>query len=539
METPALRRAIEAYESGAWAEAEAACNELLDADPRQADALQILGNIRARSGDTRGAEPLLERARAANPGSIYVLNSLGGVYAANGRLNEAREALVAALDIDPGFPWALQNLGGILMEAGDRAGARRCFERALATDPRHVETVAALADLAEKEGRLADARSLAGRALVLAPGFPAARIVLAELDRRSGEYAAVDSAMRGLLAVSLRPGTEATARNLLGRALEGLGRFDEAFAEFTRANDIDRATYAARLADAEFAASPATLARLGGFVRATDPDQWTKPATDGLPDPVFLVGFPRSGTTLLQQMLASHPSVATLEEQENLRDAHGPLLLAPGAFDRWTTMTAAELSGFRRAYWGRVEARMPRPEPGRVYLDKLPLNLALLPLLQLLFPGAKIILLLRDPRDVILSCFRNRFTMNAAMYRLLSLDAATHYYDAVMGSAETARQRVPLALHVLRYEDLVADPRGESAGLLAFLGLARDDGVRRHAETASRRVVLTPSATQVIQPVYRTATGQWRRFSAGLAPVLPALERWAEKLGYSGLSAFA
>ena len=90
----------------------------------------------------------------------------------------------------------------------------------------------------------------------------------------------------------------------------------------------------------------------------------------------------------------------TLEEQENLRDAHGPLLLAPGAFDRWTAMTADELSGFRRAYWGRVEARMPRPAPGRVYLDKLPLNLALLPLLHLLFPGARILLLLRDPRLV-------------------------------------------------------------------------------------------------------------------------------------------
>jgi tetratricopeptide (TPR) repeat protein len=532
VDTPVLRRAIAAYESGAWAEAEAACNELLRTDPRQADALQILGNIRARSGDTRGAEPLLERARAADPGNMYVLNSLGGVYAANGRLNEAREALLAALRIDPDFPWALQNLGGILMEAGDRAGARHCFERALATDPRHVESLSALADLAEKEGRPDDARSLAGRALALVPGFPGARIVLAELDRRAGNHAAVESAMRELLTMPLRPATEATSHNLLARALEGLGRFDEAFAEFTRSNDIDRAAHAARLADAEFAASPGTLARLQEFIRATDPDQWTKAASDGLPDPVFLVGFPRSGTTLLQQMLAGHPSVVTLEEQENLRDAHGPLLLAPGAFDRWTAMTADELSGFRRAYWGRVEARMPRPAPGRVYLDKLPLNLALLPLLHLLFPGAKVILLLRDPRDAILSCFRNRFTMNAAMYRFLSLDTATHYYDAVMGSAEAARERLPLALHALHYEALVADPRSEAERILGFLGLPWDDGVLCHAETASRRVVMTPSATQVIQPVYRTATGQWRRHAAGLAPVLPALERWAEKLGY-------
>lgn len=528
-----LRRAIAAYESGAWMDAEGACAEILKGAPEQPDALQILGNIRARSGDTRAAEPFFERARAAAPGNVFILNSLGGVYAANGRLPEARAALEAALRIDGNFPWALQNLGGVLMEYGDRAAAKRCFDRALAVQPDHVESIAALADLAEKENRLEDASALAQKALSLAPNFLAARIVVAQLDLRAGRHAAVESAMREVLGTrGLRPNLTATARHLLGQALEGLGRYREAFACFAEANEIDRVTNEARFAQVEFASAPATIARLTEFMRTANPSTWTRPPADGVATPVFLVGFPRSGTTLLQQVLAGHPDIATLEEQDNFRDAQAPLLFKPGALERWSTVPEAELGDLRRAYWLRVERGLTKESSLAVYVDKLPMNLAVLPLIHLLFPQARIIFALRDPRDVIVSCFRSRFMLNAAMYQFLSLETAARYYDAVMGVAEVSRERLPLALHVLRYEDLVDDLQGEAEKLIAFLGLPWTDEVLKYAETAGRRSVRTPSATQVIRPIYKSAIGQWRRYEQELAPVLPMLDPWVRKFGY-------
>ena len=119
----------------------------------------------------------------------------------------------------------------------------------------------------------------------------------------------------------------------------------------------------------------------------------------------------------------------------------------------------------------------------RVFVDKLPLNLALLPLIHLLFPGAKIILALRDPRDVIVSCYRNRFAMNAAMFQFLSLETSAHYYDAVMALTVVSRAKLPLSLHVLRYEDLVGDLRGTARSLLEFLGVEWTDDVLNHVET--------------------------------------------------------
>jgi tetratricopeptide (TPR) repeat protein len=506
---------------------------VLRGDPNQPDALQILGNIRARSGDTVAAEPLFERARAVSPRNIFILNSLGGVYAANGRIAEAREALEAALRIDGNFPWALQNYGGLLMEAGERAAAKRCFERALATDPRHVESIAALADLAEKENRLEDARDLAERALVLAPKFLAARAVIARLELRAGNAGAAEANARDMLTQpGLRPNLRTTTHMLLGEALEKLGRYDEAFASFTEANEMDRKMQAPRFENAQYASSPAAIANLTAFMRKTDPSTWTRSPADGLPTPVFLVGFPRSGTTLLQQVLAGHPDITTLEEQDNFRDAHQSLLLAPGALERWSSLPEAELGKWRREYWDRVERKTPASAKRATYLDKLPMNLAVLPVIHLLFPDAKFILALRDPRDVIVSCFRNHFAINAAMFQFLSLEGAARYYDAVMTSAEVARERLQLALHIVRYEDVVADLRSEAMKLMDFLGQPWTEDVLKYTETASRRAIYTPSATQVIQPIYQTSMGQWRRYEEQLSTVLPALEPWVRKFGY-------
>ena len=282
----------------------------------------------------------------------------------------------------------------------------------------------------------------------------------------------------------------------------------------------------------EVASSPAAIARLTEFMRTANPSTWTRPPADGLANPLFLVGFPRSGTTLLQQVLAGHPEVATLEERDNLRDAHGTLLLEAGAMGRWSSIPETKLTALRRAYWQRVEKVLAEDGKRAVYVDKLPMNLAVLPVVHLLFPEAKIVLALRDPRDVIVSCFRSRFELNAAMIQFLSLESASRYYDAVMSLAEVSREKLPLSLHVLRYEDLVADLRGESMKLMEFLGLPWSEEALNYVETARRRAIRTPSATQVIRPIYSSSIGQWRRYEAQLAPVLPVLEPWVRKFGY-------
>src|SRR4029077_1610904 len=167
-----------------------------------------------------------------------------------------------------------------------------------------------------------------------------------------------------------------------------------------------------------------------------------------------------------------------------------------------------------------------------VFVDKQPLNAALLPLIYRLFPAAKIILALRDPRDVVLSCYQQRFGMNVAMYQLLRLDTATAYYDAVMRLVEVSRAKLPLRLHVVRYEDVVGTFETTIRGVLDFLGLGWDEGVRRYAETAKKRPIDTPSAAQVVRPLYRSARGKWRHYTKYLEPYFPTLAPWVKTFGY-------
>jgi hypothetical protein len=156
----------------------------------------------------------------------------------------------------------------------------------------------------------------------------------------------------------------------------------------------------------------------------------------------------------------------------------------------------------------------------------------LLPVIHRLFPSAKIILAVRDPRDCVLSCYQQRFGMNAAMYQMLRLDTAATYYDAVMALVRASRTALPLDVHEVRYEGVVGAFDETVGALLSFLGLGWDDAVRNYAETAKRRTIATPSSAQVVQPIYASAKGKWRNYRRFLEPVLPVLEPWVAAFGY-------
>jgi hypothetical protein len=246
---------------------------------------------------------------------------------------------------------------------------------------------------------------------------------------------------------------------------------------------------------------------------------------------VFLVGFPRSGTTLLEQVLASHPDVVALEEQDTLAEATKAYLAHPSDVERLPQASPDELAHLRADYWERVRRFGAQPQE-RVFVDKLPLNTLKLPVIARLFPRAKILFAWRDPRDVVLSCFRRRFKLNPSMYQLLTLEGAADFYDAVMGAAHAFRQKLPLTELVVRHERLVDSFDREARAVCDFLGLEWSDAVRDFADRTLDRAINTPSAAQLGRGLSSEGVGHWRNYSVELAPVLPVLNGWAERFGY-------
>jgi hypothetical protein len=419
-----------------------------------------------------------------------------------------------------------------LRDARDLGRARQAFEAALTIKPDYIEARAALASLLQEMHELAESRRLAESVLVQKAKYVLARLTLARLDLRAeAAQPALDRLSALLAETTLTPRNRIVALGLRGQALDRLARHREAFSAFAEANALQRTLVAGKAAQAPALMSPVTIARLSAFFGAEDIAAWTPAPEDHAAPPVFFVGFPRSGTTLLEQILAAHPQIATVEEQDILAAAVADLVMAEDALNALRTLSAGDIER-RRSLYRRGAAQHASLGHGEILVDKLPLNTILLGPAYRLFPSAKIIFALRDPRDVVLSCFQQTFDMNAAMFEFLTLEGAARYYDSVMRLFEIYRARLPLKVHLVRYEDLLADFEGKVRGLLAFLDLPWDEAIRGYRDRAKKKVIRTPSASQVVQPLYTSARGKWRHYRAELEAVLPLLEPWVRAFGY-------
>jgi hypothetical protein len=279
---------------------------------------------------------------------------------------------------------------------------------------------------------------------------------------------------------------------------------------------------------------PQFLAWVSDYFEPARPELWrARPKTPASPaaEHVFMIGFPRSGTTLLETVLGGAEEVVTLEEREVLAGGVRTFMGSPTALDRLAAADAAELDPFREAYWNDVRAQGVDPE-GRVFVDKLPLNTFKLPLITRLFPQAKIVFSVRDPRDVVLSCFRRHFALNPAMFEFLTLEGTARLYDATFRLFGLYRDRLGIEPHIVRYEDMVEDFEATTRRACAFMGVEWRPELKGFAERARDRGIATPSAAQVARGLYRSGMGQWRAYEAQMAPVLPLLQPWVSALGY-------
>ncbi|MGE0595583.1 MAG: sulfotransferase [Hyphomonadaceae bacterium] len=522
-----VREAMAAFTRGDAAAARRSAEAALARQSEEPNALQVLGLTALQTGDAGAARGFLERAAAAAPSHPAILNALGGALRQTGAVDEARHAFARAGQAGSAEAW--RNLGN-LEAAQDRIDAAiAAYERATQAAPHDAPALASLARLMERRHDVERARALAERALALNPASDIARLTLAELALRERAYSGVASLVGAVAERSPSPTNQALAWGLIGEAADKLGDAAAAFAGFSRANALLLAMHGALRDDVRAPYHPSNLSRLRAFAAGADASAWRAPA-GASPAPVFLVGFPRSGTTLLDQILSGHPALAAMEERDvfagivaDCFGERGPEALASAGEE--------EIAARRAAYWQGVEVAGAAPG-ARTLIDKLPLNLVFAPLIRRMFPDAKVILALRDPRDVILSCFQQRFGMNAAMVQLLELHSAALFYDAAMGLFALSQERLGLVAHAVRYEDVVADLEGQARALCAFIGAPFAPEMLAFQATARARDIRTPSAKQVIQPLYTGSIGRWRRYSGQLAPVLPLLAPWAARFGY-------
>ena len=389
--------------------------------------------------------------------------------------------------------------------------------------------------MAARRGDWPAARGQAERALAQGGDEPAARLALIKAELEEGQAATAERDLEALIAENrLGPHELSIALSLRGDVLDGLDRTAEAFEAYRGANKVIGDFYASRQTVGGAGTALALVDRMGAYFSNAEPEDWRRrdaAAAQG-GGQGFIVGFPRSGTTLLGQVLAAHPKVITLDEHELLADPGRAFLEQPGGLDRLAALDQDELDRLRRTYRARAEAQTG-PLDGRMMVDKLPMNSLALPLICRMFPDARIIFVQRDPRDVVLSCFRQQFTPNRTNLEFLTLEGAARFYDSMMRLVVQFEAKLDMDLRWQRHEDLVQDFEGETRAICGFLGLEWTADLGQFAQQASTRDIATPSAGQVARGLYSEGMGQWRRYRSSLAPVLDLLRPWVDRFGYA------
>lgn len=518
----------------------------------RAKDLMLASRIAADAADAGHADPRLlvlavhhhlktnafdrayERARLAvelAPNSSDALGALAFCLIVRKRSREAVELFDRALRIAPNSAPLIYNRGFALESLGEIKPARDEYARALRLDPHHTEAMGRAAYLAALQGDMQEARDLGARTLSLNPRdvSAASGLSLAEID--AGKLDGIETRLKPIAQdPAIDPESRGSAYGIMGDAFDAAGDFDRAFASYAARGDILHAHFVPP-PDYAFETQRTRVQRLDRYFAHADPAQWREPPAARGRQPVFLLGFARTGTTLLEQALASHGAIEVMDERDCLEDSY-PFTATDAALDRLAKLTGAELDAYRQDYWKRArEAGMALDRP--VFVDKMPMSSVVLCLIAKLFPEAKVIFALRDPRDVVFSCFRRRFGITQQMFELLTLESAAAYYDAVMALVRTYRGVLDLEIYDLRYEDLVADFDAQCAKLCAFLGIEYDVAMRDFAKTAKLRDVDTPSAAQVVRELNAQGVGQWRPYAKHMAPVMPTIAPWVETFGYS------
>lgn len=467
------------------------------------EALTQRAHHRLWQGDGPGALAICTRILERDIGYAPAYHAAGLALELMGADDAALASYRHAGELNPAFAAALGSTALLAMQAGETRAAQDYAARALALNPSESAAALALAKIALQEGRTAEAERL----LSLPGGAP------------------------------LIPPHDAMARRVLGDALHALGRPAEAFQAFAASAQIFRRQFADACAGPQPLAGLDLCQALEDAYRRADKALWAPApqsalhAAGGAAGHVFVIGFPRSGTTLLEQVLASHPAVVTLEEQTTLMPAIDAYLDPPTGVEALARMDEASAERWRQDYWARVREFGVEPA-GKIFVDKQPFYTLWLPLIGKLFPDARLIVVRRDPRDVVLSCFKRPFRMTPVTYELMDLERAARLYVGAMDILKLFLERSANRRLVYRHEDLVADFDDVAMQLCNFLDLPWSDRLRDFADTARTRQIRTPSAAQVARGLNRDGVGAWRPYAPQLAPILPILEPLALACGY-------
>ena len=558
---------VSLHEQGKFESAVIAYKKAISIKPNYAEACNNLGNTLLEQGEPDGAISSYKKAifidsnyAEANYNMGVALSSankpeeailaynnaisikpnypeaycnLGNAHKEIGKLNEAIDLYRNAISINPNFAQAHNNLGKVFQEQDKLELAMEAYKKATSIDLEYSEAWTNGAEALEKWNKLEeldDWLKQAHRNFKVVPSdisYFQAKFFWRMKERKE--------ALKLLSTIDLKTVSENRKQgflNLKAKCFESSKNFSKAYDCFFEMNLLAKKsdTYLNSNSDKFFANTKNQLEQLKLKLTSGATDSKDNDVTIS---PVFLVGFPRSGTTLMDTILRSHSKIEVLEEKPTVVAAKAAIRKNGYNEIHNNIFPIDILSEAKAAYIKEFRKYIKSSDTSSVYIDKLPLNLIEVPLINQLFPATKFILALRHPFDTILSCWMQDFEINAAMANMVDLDRIVDLYCIAMETFKICRSEYNLNVHTIRYEDLLEDLKGESSALLTFLDLTWETKMEDYRATALKRGrINTPSYSQVSQPIYKEAKYRWVNYKEYLDKYSDQIEPWIQEFGY-------
>jgi len=511
-------------------EGEEFLKKALKINPTSPMALNNLGNILTKKNNLIDAEICYRKAIEVKSDFSLAYNNLASLQAKKGNLIEAEKFTQEAINYDPKFELAYVNLGSIKIDLDKLAEAEKLFLSAIEINENYNYAYSNLFRLYEKTNSLKKLKDkiesleknqfiineilmFKARICFREKDFTTAKILI---DQVSNEWIKNAEHHTNILFWSFKAFIEEKVKN-----------FDEAFKCFERSQlNLKYENFNPEIFQNYIKTYRRNLENKNFVVKKT-------PLKKNELSPVFLIGFPRSGTTLLDTILRSHPEIDVIEEKPLINSVERVMKSKfKYNLDELHKLTSSEKDVLRNHYLEILRNNCDK-KSAKILIDKFPFQTVCLPLINLLFPNSKIIFTHRNPYDTVLSCFQQSFEPNNAMSNLRSLDSASKIYDLTMSVWLDYKTKLKINYITSKYEDLIEDFDSHVLKVLNFLDVTWHENIKNYRNTANKRgKINTPSSSQVVQPLYKSSIEKWKNYENYFTNSKKYLDKWKNYFNY-------
>ncbi len=538
--------------------------KVLNLRPNHLDAIYNLAIIFSRRKNYAEASNFFLKYTKIDPKNPGAYNNLGLTFFYLGKIDEAIKFIKKSIDLNPKFSDAYNNLGFVYIQNGKIDEGEKYCLKAYDLNPKSHATYSNLKLIFRKQDKFKNLEKLYVNTIRLNPKFLEAYVALMDIYERSHQEKKLDEIIKKaekeflnndvvnlykgkihfnnqkfkeaiylIEPISFKLDTLEQSKSLvLAKSYDKINNIEKAYENFSKMNNISFKNKSNKIDKNRYL--NLVKERTNFFVNEKFEKWDLYQDKKAFNNPVFLIGFPRSGTTLLDTIIRSHPKIDVIEEKPILEEIiKKSKLLTNNSFLNLKKLNSKDIDELRKIYFNKRLEYIKKEDSGKIYIDKLPLNIIYVGEIIRIFPNAKFLFSLRNPYDCILSCFMQDFLLNDAMSNFINLNDTAILYNSVMKLWHQYLNLFQIKRHTIKYEDLVLNFDDTVKKVLDFLNIDWSDSIYSYRETAKERdMISTPSYNQVIKPIYKQAINRWKRYEDKMQNIKPIIEPWIKKFNY-------